>query len=248
MNLILMKNSYPIAIIEKEERARYYDALEESQISNLSPLLFLVIESIEDSLEAYEQAAEEERKRGEWIAEIADRMAAPERSRQTNDYEVWSRAMDLFREHFRVVAEQLDEAAKGLYRVYFKEFGRLELDKYLSLRSGQSVRRTWFFRTDFVRYGVSARYLFFFGFGSYDVKEASPVTVHIAREDPPGSFYYVTLRDITSPDVPSFVEIGYDIKTERFHCITQEGRSYEANVENMAQSFIRDIARVHFGA
>ena len=175
-------------------------------------------------------------------------MAAPERSRQTNDYEVWSRAMDLFREHFRVVAEQLDEAADGLYRVYFKEFGRLELNKYLSLRTSQSVRRTWFFRIDFVRPDVSARYLFFFGFGSYDVRDTSPVTLHIAREDPPGSFYYLTLRDVTSPDVPSFVEIGYDIKTERFHCVTREGRSYQANVEKMAQDFIGDVARLHFGA
>ncbi len=248
MNLLLMKKSYPIAIIEKEERARYYDALEESQISNLSPLLYLVTESIEDSLEAYEQAAKEERKRGEWIAEMADRMAAPERSRQTNDYEVWSRAMDLFREHFRVVAEQLDEAYQGLYRVYFKEFGKLELNKYLSLRSGQSVRRTWFFRIDFVRPDISARYLFFFGFGSYDVKETSPVTLHIAREDPPGSFYYAILRDITSPNVPSFVEIGYDIKTERFHRVTQEGRSHKSNVEKIAQDFIQDVIRVHFGA
>ena len=248
MNLVLMKKGYPIAIIEKEERARYYDALEESQIANLSPLLYLVAESIEDSLEAYELAAEDERKRGEWIAEIADRMAVPERTRQTNDYEVWYRAMDLFREHFRVVAEQLDEAAQGLYRVYFKEFGKLELNKYLSLRLGQPARRTWFFRIDFVKPNFSARYLFFFGFGSYDVRATSPVTLHIAREDPPGSFYYVLLRDLTSPDTLSFVEIGYDIKTERFRCVTQEGRLYKANVEKTAQDFIRDVARIHFGA
>ena len=248
MNLVLMKYGYPIAIIETEERARYYDALEESQTSNLSPLLYLITESIEDSLEAYEEAAKEERRRGEWIADIADRMAAPERIKQTNEYEVWSRAMNLFREHFRVVAQQLDEAAKGLYRVYFKEFGRLELNKYLSLRSGRRVKRTWFFRIDFVRPDVSARYLFFFGFGSYDVRATIPVTLHIAREDPPGSFSYMVLRDVTSLDVPSFSEVGYDIKTERFNSVSQEGRLHEANVERIAQDFIRDIARVHFGA
>ena len=248
MNLILMKKGYPIAIIEKGERARYYDALEESQISNLSSLVHLVTESIEESLEAYEQAATEQRRRGEWIAEIADQMATPERNRRTNDYEVWSRAMDLFREHFRVIAEELDEAVKGLDRVYFKEFGRLELDKYLSLTSSRSVRRTWFFRIDFVRSDISVRYLFFFGFGSSGVKARRPVTLHIAREDPPGSFYYSALRDITSTDIPSFSEIGYEIKAERFFYVTHEGRSYSANVEKIARDFISDIVRVHFGA
>lgn len=248
MNLLLMRRGYPISIIEKEERTRYYDALEESQTSNLSPLIYLVAESIEDSLEAYEQAAAAQQKQVAWIANLADRLAAPERTKQTNDYEVWSRAMDLFREHFRVVAEQLDEAANNMYRVYFREFGELDLDKYLGLRSRQSVKRTWFFRIDFVRSSISARYLFFFGFGSYSVQGMSPVTLHISRENPAGSFYYEKLQDITSPDVPSFVEVGYDIKAERFHCVTRTGEAQTENIEKIAQDFIVDIARLHFQA
>ncbi len=246
MNLLLMRGQYPIAIISKEERTRYYDALEESQVANLSPFVNLVYESVLESLEVYEQAAEEQRQRGQWIEAIADRLGAPERTRQTNEYEVWFRAMDLFREHFRVISTMLYEAAEGLYRVYFKEFGQLDLDKYLTLRVRQQAKRTWFFRVDLVRQTQSARYLFFFGWANHALREKSPVTLHIAREDPPGSFYYQALRDMPTP-VPTYTEIGYDIQRERFACVDSFGHVHEANVEQIVKQFIGDIAR-DFGA
>ncbi len=247
MNLILMRNRYPIAIISKEERTRYYDALEESQAANLSPFIHLVYESVLESLEAYEHAAEERRRQGEWIEAIADRLGAPERARLVNEYEIWSRAMDLFQEHFRVISENLYDAAEGFYQVYFKEFGNLDLDKYLALRGGQSTKRTWFFRIDFVRGDRSARYLFFFGFASYSMQDRAPVTLHIAREEPPGSFYYKRLRDIPTSDAPSFSEVGYDIQSERFIYINSSEDIREANVELIARQFITEIVQ-QFGA
>ena len=247
MNLILMRNRYPIAIISKEERSRYYDALEESQVSDLSPFIHLLHESVLESLEIYEKAAEEQRRRGEWIEDIADRLGAPERIRRTNEYEVWYRAMDLFRAHFRDISGKLDDAAGGLYRVYFKEFGSLDLDKYQTLSGGESAKRTWFFRIDFVRGGQSARYLFFFGFAGYSMRRRTLVTLHIARENPPGSFYYEKLRDISAPGVPSFSEIGYDIQSERFVYVNLNEDIHEANVEFIAREFITELTK-QFGA
>jgi len=54
MNLILMRAGFPIAIITKEDRIRYYDALEESQSFDLTPFMALPMESVEE----YEFAAE----------------------------------------------------------------------------------------------------------------------------------------------------------------------------------------------
>ena len=243
MNLLLMRNSYPIAIISKEERTRYYDALEESQGANLSPFIHLVYESVLESLEIYEQAAKEQRQLGQWVEATADRLGAPERTRLSNEYEVWYRAMDLFREHFRVIAAMLDQAAGGLYRVYFKEFGHLDLNKYLALHKGQSAKRTWFFRVDLVRGSQSARYLFFFGYGSIQTRSKTPVVLYIAREDPPGSFYYQRLRDADAPMISSFTEIGYDINSERFVRIDHYDRMNEANVEQIARQFVDDVVR-----
>jgi hypothetical protein len=42
------------------------------------------------------------------------------------------------------------------------------------------------------------------------------VTLHIAREEPAGSFNYERLPSISAPNVPKIVEIGYDFEAEKF--------------------------------
>ena len=61
MNLILIRYGFPIAIISREDRFRYYDALEESQSSDISSFLALLTENILESLEEYKAAADEQR-------------------------------------------------------------------------------------------------------------------------------------------------------------------------------------------
>ena len=246
MDLLLMRRGYPIAIITKEDRPRYYDALEESQSSNLSPLISLVYESVEESLEAYEQAAQEQVKRKLWIADIAERLQAPERTRQTNEYELWSRAMHLLRELFRQITEGLATASNGMYQVHFRDFGSLDLEKYLMLRTGQSAKRTWFFRIDFVRSQTTARYLFFFVYGSDAMRDKAPVTICIAREEPANSYYYVSMRDIPPERTPRIIEIGYHPKTERFVTFSIQGTTREENVDEIARSLVEDVVRLHF--
>lgn len=61
LNLMLLRHGWPIAIITKEDRFRYYDALEASQSSDLTPFAVLVSECIEESLEEYAVAASQQR-------------------------------------------------------------------------------------------------------------------------------------------------------------------------------------------
>ena len=58
MNLILMRLGYTICIITREERLRYYDSLEESQGGDLTPLIEIMYENVEESLKEWEKAAE----------------------------------------------------------------------------------------------------------------------------------------------------------------------------------------------
>lgn len=58
MNFSLMRNGYPPAIIRKEERARYLDALETASVGgNLEPFVELVAGRVIDSLRVYLEAA-----------------------------------------------------------------------------------------------------------------------------------------------------------------------------------------------
>ena len=58
MNLFLMRKGFPIAIILKSDRAKYYKALERADKGDFSPLIRMVAHSIERGLQAYIGAVE----------------------------------------------------------------------------------------------------------------------------------------------------------------------------------------------
>ncbi len=49
--------------------------------------------------------------------------------------------MELLRSHFRQTAEMLDSNTALTGRVYFKNFGDLEFEKYLSLKQGMFSKK-----------------------------------------------------------------------------------------------------------
>ena len=245
MNLVLMRHGFPIAIISKEDRLRYYDALEESQGSDLTPFTALLVECIEESLEEYEDAAREQQQHMEWVQSLAARFTQPERTRAQNEYEVWRNAMELLKSYFKQIADNLNETA-DFGEVFFRDFGNLEFEKYWSLRNGESAKRTWFFRVDFWRGEKSARYLLFFGFRSRSLREHCYVTLHVAREYPPMSYQYERLDKITAPNVPDLVEIGYDISTEQFVVRNRNDHVASGRIEKFGKQFFDDIVNKHF--
>lgn len=250
MNLLLMRYGFPIAIISKEDRLRYYDALETSQISDLTPFSVLLAECIEESLEEYERAATEQREKVEWAQSIAHKFTKKEKTRFQNEYEVWKNAMELLKSYFRQTADEIDQTTP-YGNVYFKDFGSLELEKYASLRTGGSAKRTWFFRIDFRREDKSARYLLFFGFSSPPLRRRCDVTLHLAREEPQDSYNYEYLEHITAPNVPNLIEIGYDMPKEKFVTHKKSGRFTkdrvaEGRIEEIGKKFFEDVVQKHF--
>ena len=248
MNLILMRYRFPIAIISKEDRLRYYDALEESQATDLTPFIALLTECIEESLEEYKHAAEEQREQAEWAQSLVQKFTEPERIRSQNEYEIWRNAMELLRSYFRQTVNILNEATDYGENIYFKDFENLEFEKYLALGAGESAKRTWFFRIDFRRKERSARYLFFFGSGALVLRNRyrCDVTLHVAREEPPKSYYYERLESIVAPNVPDLVEIGYEISKERFVLRKRSNRASMGRVEEFGKQFFEDVVNKHF--
>ncbi|MBI4383254.1 MAG: Fic family protein [Nitrospinae bacterium] len=245
MNLLLMRSGFPIAIITKEDRLRYYDALEQSQASDLSPLIALVCECVEESLEEYERAGEEQRERQEWAKSIADRFTQDEKLKAQNKYEIWKSAMDLLKSYFRQTAEMVNSEAKlGLGRVVYKDFGVLEFEKYVSLSQGESAKRTWFFGIEFRSGERRARYLFFFGYPSSTLNDQCDVTIHLAREE--GS-RYARLDEISHPNVPQLREIGYKPSEEKFLTRLPNNTVHSGKIETFGMQFFEEVAKMHFG-
>ena len=245
LNLILMRYGYPIAVITKADRSRYYDSLEISQSSDLTAVAALISECVDESLEEYEAAVREHREQLEWAQSIAAQFQQTARTRAENEYEVWRNAMELLKSIFKQTAELIDATAQ-LAEVWFTDFGQLELEKYLALKSNASAKRTWFFRVDFRSGEKAARYLFFFGSPSYPLRGRSDVTLHIAREEPAGSFNYERLEFLSAPNVPSLVEIGYEAKREEFVTHKKSGAISEAKVDKVCRDFFAEVIQNHF--
>lgn len=245
MNLLLMRYGYPIGIITKEDRLRYYDALEEAQSSDLTPFVALLVECLHESLEEYESAAHEQREREEWAASLASRFGETQIRKVKIEYDVWKNAMELLKSYFHQITESLSDNIT-LGKVYFKDFGTLEFEKYLSLRNGESAKKTWFFRLDFKCEDRAARYLLFFGTPTRSLRSLVDVTLHIAREEPPSSFHYERLDLVTQPNVPNLVEIGYSPAEEKYLIRCKNNATSLEKMDSFGRRFFEDIISKHF--
>lgn len=245
-NLILMRYGFPIAIVTKEDRHRYYDALEASQESDLTPFSVLISECIEENLEEYERAVSEQKENLEWEQMWTNRFTQPERIRAENEFSIWRNAMELLRSYFRQTAGSLNDRAR-FGSIYFRDFENLSFNKYSAMRVGESARRTWFFRVDFRIGEKSARYLFFFGRGSYTLRHRCDVTLHVAREEPADSYYYERLENVNEANAPDLVEIGYAISEERFVARRKVSGISSGRIEEVGRQFFDDIVTKQFG-
>jgi Fic family protein len=242
MNLILTRYGFPIAIISKDDRLRYYDSLEASQVSDLSSVIQLVMECVEESLEEYERIAQSQRERLRFARSIADQLTEPQRLQFSTEYEIWKSAMDLFKGFFRQSAVQISQQSQNYAHVYCDDFGSLDLEKYTTLRAGSSAKRTWFFRIGIVAGERSARYLFFFGYPSIVMQKSCQVTAFIAKEQL--KYDYQRTEFLPSNESPEVVEIGYQIESEAFVARKRGGQVVVGRAEEIGIDFIREAVEI----
>lgn len=247
MNLVLMRFGIPIAIISRDDRLRYYDALEAAQASDLSSFVALLCECVHESLEEYEDAAKEQKGQEQWAKSLAERFEAQEAAKLRNEHEVWRSAMDLLMGYMRQTAEMISESASAA-RIYFREFGHLEVEKYIRLKKGQSTKRTWFFRVDFRSGERTARYLFFFAGPGHALRKECDVALWIVREEPAGSYFYERLDDIDAPNVPGMREIGYNARLEQFVSRHVGDKIKRGKIEKIGKEFYEDVIKKHFSS
>jgi Fic family protein len=246
LNLILMRFGYPIAIITREDRYRYYDALEQAQTSDLTPLISLLLECVNESLEEWEYSAKTQKETKEWAQSLVADLEEKERVKIFNQYELWKHSMELLKSYFKQIVDMLQDTAQ-IARAYFTDFGLLSLEKYIPLSMGESVKKTWFFRIDFKAGEKSIRYLFYFGFPSHELKNKNiDISIHIAREYPENSYNYQKPEFINDKHFPAFLECGYCMQNEKYYFRVNKSDIRSEKVDIMARSFIDSIIKSHF--
>ena len=246
MNLILIRRGYPICIITQEERLRYYDALEESQASNLTPLIELIYEGVVESQEVWEQAADEQKRDMERRVQIAARLEQPVKIRAQNEYQVWFNAMELLKSYFGQFVEDVNDnrETQSVFLKY-KPFGILSDEKYLALREKRTAKRTWYFGIEFNGEKRRSRYLFYFGYADYVLSPHTSVILILAK-DVELNYHYVTMRDINQPNRLDIFQVGFDMKEQKFLASTTGGL-WEGKVEDLAYQFFEQVVERDFG-
>jgi Fic family protein len=125
MNLILIQAGYPIVLIRKNDRPRYYEALAASDDGDIAPLLSLVLKRSGDSLRQILRV----RAATTGVTEAIQRT----QNRITAEYEAWRQAMLLVVAELRREAEAAEAAAGGAIRFDVRAYDQVTLDDYKAL-------------------------------------------------------------------------------------------------------------------
>ncbi|MBN1208190.1 MAG: Fic family protein [Myxococcaceae bacterium] len=107
-NLLLMRQGYPAMVLRVQERARYYAALDTSHSGDLTPMVELTLDCVEQSLTEYERAAREAFEVQEPAIEyLAQRLGAPKETKAPPEFVRWKLAIEELHGAVRHMAEQI---------------------------------------------------------------------------------------------------------------------------------------------
>lgn len=180
-NLILIKGGYPIVLIRRKDRTRYYDALAASDEGDIAPLLDLIIKRSEDSLRQVVRARAEATGVSEALRQAEERVAA--------QYNVWHQAMLLLLRSIEEVAEQVREQSDGNLDIAVREYDQVTLDDYKALLRRDKSGNGWLAALRGRGYTKSSELLLWNGFRSVEMRhqlgtEASGASIFVSEQDP----------------------------------------------------------------
>ncbi len=234
MNLILSRNDYFACIITEDDRPRYINALEESQGSDLTPLVELVTENVEESIND-----------NQWVSSLVTRLELSTINRVRDEYESWRNAMDHLKSEFKHTVDNLN-AMKTLssVNVKFADYGPLSIEKYTSLRDGGRAQKTWFFGLEFNRERRRERYLFDnIRPAAQRMRNRAPVVLLVRKNTDNG---YEGLQYIKQSNVPNIFQIGFDLDSRKFVTFGGSGIR-ERNLVNLVRQFFNQVVQRDFG-
>lgn len=204
MNLILIRAGYPVVLIRRKDRNRYYDALGASDDGDIAPLTELIIKRSEDSFRQVERVR---------AAETGVTEAVLRQERQLRaQYETWRTAMLLMVRAIEEFAETVRDEMGGSVRLTTREYEQVTEDDFAALARRDASGNGWLatLRGRGMT-GVESELLLWVGYRSDEAMRLS--------ESPPGPSVFLSEPDpeghrpfrwaIRNPRVPIH-EIWYD--------------------------------------
>lgn len=161
-NLILLRASYPIVNVRREDRPRYYDALSYADLGLFSPLTELVLDRALEVFSEMKRVREETERAKTWAQRWGQKEAEVIRRREQREYEIWRGQMDRIRLEFENRADLLDEQLQSI-EIGFRTYASPDFDKYSQLKERGFAPQTWYFSVRFrPKSGSEIQRYFFF--------------------------------------------------------------------------------------
>ncbi len=235
MNLLLMRAGYPIVIIRRKDRQRYYDALARSDEGDIGPLLELFVARATDSLRQIDRV----RAAVTGVSlEVQRVVEAEERA-----VSVWNAAIGLLCEEIASALERIRDADPA-FRVEWRRFEPLDREDYRALSDGHSISQSWIARFALFRGNRSFRMLLWAGFASDAMGEAArgKPALFISEPNPDG---YPQWRLPTTGFATDVREVAY---VNGKFMVRRDGKAptVEESTANFALGLAREVLRAAF--
>lgn len=241
MNLYLMRNGYPIVIIRRKDRQRYYEALRQSDEGDITSLVELIVDRCEDSLRQIDRIRAEVTGISLAVQEVLDR--------EERRFRIWLYAIELLVSEIEDALKEVELKDRS-FRVAFQRYDPPALEDYRALCKGDPGGNTWFAKVRIERAGQQHSILFWIGFASDQLRQLSRsqggfpgLKISIPNPQPPPPW------QLAGDEFPSsFRELGFD--AGKFLALRRTSGGFQldeyANALSLAHAFVKELIRGWF--
>lgn len=144
VNFFFLRNGYPDIVIKVTDRDRYYHALSEADSGDITLLVDLFADKLNETITVYNEFINEEVREKEWLRKYQQVGLEQRKETARYNYEVWKATFDIFRTRFI----QTINAISKLFPSYIftaKEYEIISFNKYLDILENRAVTNTWYF-------------------------------------------------------------------------------------------------------
>jgi Fic family protein len=236
MNLILIRAGYPIVLIRRKDRNRYYDALAASDEGDIAPLVELITQRSRDSLRHIKRVRAAASGLTDEIIRLEQRLR--------EQYETWQSAMALLLRSLEEAAGKVRDDSDGHIVIAIREYSQVTPEDYLAMLRKDPSGNGWLAALRGQGFTHVSEMLLWIGFASDGMRENlgrhAGASVFFSEKDPAGAHPFRELA-VSS----SFVlrEIGFD--GGHFWVRDRAGDIHQQPVDLIATQILQDFIKYY---
>lgn len=242
MNLLLMRYGYPVVIIRRKDRQRYYEALRASDDGDITPLVELVAERCRDSLQQIDRA----RAATSGITLAVQRIQEQEERR----YRIWADGVQLLRSTLHDQLESLSTQGREITVSVNAEYELPTVEDYHELCAKNPSGNSWLMKFR-IRVGVQQHeFLLWIGYSSDEFVRLARLktAVPTVRLSIPNPFPPPTWKQLDDSASFPIREVGYvDGKYVSLVCVDKKiaSKTFDS-VLDLVSEFVKELIESWF--